>query len=126
LILRAHPTDERLDWGRITNNFIDDYRFVDGRLVDLGCERDKWSPGRWDADRGYFSYYYPDKDYDEFVRLGNICERLSDGYLVSKDCPDSESAREYREYCENPDAYLAKIAAKLAELPPDPGRPNPW
>lgn len=34
LILRAHPTDGNLNWGRITNQFLGDYNFIDGKLVE--------------------------------------------------------------------------------------------
>lgn len=120
LILRAHPTDGEKDWGRIANQFLGDYRYIDGRLVDLSIERDDLSPGRWAADRGYFEYYYPDKDWDEFVRLGEICSQLSDSYLTYQDHPGEPT--EYGEYCEDPEAYVAKVKTRLSELPPDPGR----
>lgn len=115
LILRAHPTDLSLDWGRICNQFIDDYLFIEGKLVDLACERDDLSPGRWAAGKGDFDYYYPDKDWDEYQRLCDICYQLGDAYLKT-DGPD-DMGQDYKEYCEDPDAYVAKLKARLAELP---------
>jgi len=35
LILRADKADPNKDWGRICNQFLGDYRYVDGELIDI-------------------------------------------------------------------------------------------